>query len=61
MNFEGARADEELAGRYIPGLETDPAMVAKYQATLERKMEGYDLLLGRQKFMAGDVSLSSRP
>ena len=57
MNFEGARADEEMTARYIPGLEIDPALVAKYQATLERKMEGYDRLLGRQKFMAGDVSL----
>ena len=58
---ERACADEEMIGRYIPGLETDTAMVAKYQATLERKMEGYDRLLSRQRFMAGDVSLPSRP
>ncbi|KAM5540776.1 hypothetical protein V8D89_005420 [Ganoderma adspersum] len=45
---------ENIVKTYIPGLETDPAMVAKYQFTLERKMEGYDRLLGRQKFMAGD-------
>ena len=33
-------------------------MVAKYKFQLEQKMEGYDRLLGRQKFMAGDVSPS---
>nr|VWO96609.1 Putative non-ribosomal peptide ligase/ polyketide synthase hybrid [Ganoderma boninense] len=45
---------ENIVKQYIPGLEADPAMVAKYKFQLEQKMEGYDRLLSRQKFMAGD-------
>ncbi|PIL35069.1 hypothetical protein GSI_02857 [Ganoderma sinense ZZ0214-1] len=45
---------EIIVKQYIPGLETDPALVAKYKAQLERKLEGYESLLGRQKFVTGE-------
>jgi hypothetical protein len=42
--------------RRMRGLEINPTMVAYHEAKLELKMPGFEALLGRQKYMAGDVS-----
>jgi len=37
------------------GLETDPVVLAKHLENLSGKMEVYDQILSRQKYLAGDV------
>lgn len=38
------------------GLDPDSAMVSYYEGKLENKIPGFEALLGKQKYMAGDVS-----
>jgi len=40
----------------MEGLEPEPVLVTKYEQDLDIKMEGFERLLGKQKYMAGDVS-----
>lgn len=37
------------------GLKTDQAVVDKEIATLDKKLEAYDAILAKQKYLAGDV------
>ena len=39
----------------LRGEETDPAAVAKHNATLEKKLNAYDKILSKRKYLAGDV------
>jgi hypothetical protein len=41
----------------MQALDPDPVLVTKYETTLDTKMDGFEKLLGKQKYMAGDVSL----
>ena len=38
------------------GIPTDEAKAAEHQATLEEKLKVYDVILSKQKYVAGDVS-----
>ena len=38
------------------GISTDEAKAAEHQATLEEKLKVYDVILSKQKYVAGDVS-----
>jgi hypothetical protein len=37
--------------------DPEPVLVTKWETTLDTKMDGFEKLLGKQKYMAGDVSL----
>lgn len=37
------------------GEETDPAAVAKHTATLQKKLDAYEKILSKRKYLAGDV------
>ena len=39
----------------LRGEETDPAAVAKHTATLEKKLDAYEKILSKRKYLAGDV------
>ena len=39
------------------GLTTDPARVKELTTTLESKIAAYDVILGKTKYLAGDVSI----
>lgn len=43
------------------GLQPDPAMVSFFEGKLETKMPGFEALLGKQKYIAGDVNHSFKP
>jgi hypothetical protein len=45
----------------MEALDPEPILVTKYETTLDTKMEGFERLLGKQKYMAGDVSLVFYP
>ena len=38
------------------GISTDEAKAAEHQSTLEEKLKVYDVILSKQKYVAGDVS-----
>lgn len=38
----------------VLGLQTDPVFAEKLKGLLEAKLAGYEVLLGRQKYLAGD-------
>lgn len=38
------------------GLQTNEQLAADLQATLEAKLKGYEIILSKQKYLAGDVS-----
>lgn len=40
------------------GQEADPAAVAKHTATLHKKLDAYEKILGKKKYLAGDVSVT---
>lgn len=42
------------------GGKTDPAVVATLKTTLEGKLAAYDVILGKTKYLAGDVCVLSR-
>ena len=42
--------------RRMEALEPEPVLVTKYETLLDTKMDGFEKLLGKQKYMAGDVS-----
>lgn len=37
------------------GIEPDAALVTNFEAILAGKMDGFERLLGRQRYMAGEV------
>jgi len=37
------------------GLEPEPLFVSSFEAILNGKMDGFEKLLGKQKYMAGNV------
>ena len=39
------------------GAEPDEQAVERYIANLEAKLDGYEAILGKQRFLAGDVSV----
>ena len=39
------------------GGQTDEALVEKYIATLDAKLNGYEAILAKQKYIAGNVSI----
>lgn len=39
------------------GAEADLALVARLTTTLEGKLDAYDVILGKTKYLAGDVSM----
>jgi hypothetical protein len=41
----------------MEALDPEPVFVTKYETTLDAKMDGFEKILGKQKYMAGDVSL----
>lgn len=41
----------------MKGLTPDPAVFEKHIQTLAPKLDAYDQILGKQKYLAGDVSL----
>lgn len=43
----------------IRGGITDEALVSNLAATLFEKLKGYEAILSRQKYMAGDVSVDT--
>lgn len=43
----------------IPGFKTDEEAVKAALATLEEKLDVYEKILSKQKFLAGDVSDNS--
>ncbi|KIL58121.1 hypothetical protein M378DRAFT_15795 [Amanita muscaria Koide BX008] len=44
---------EKVIKNYI-GQETDEVAVEKHRSTLDGKLEGYERILGKQKYIAGD-------
>ena len=40
------------------GGKTDPDTVERFKTTLDGKLAAYDVVLGKTKFLAGDVSRS---
>jgi len=44
----------EVSMKKMRGLEPDPVFVKYHEDTLATKMPGFELLLGKQKYMAGD-------
>ena len=42
------------------GVKGDDAKAQELQQTLEEKLKGYEIILSRQKYLAGDVSLSQQ-
>jgi glutathione S-transferase len=40
------------------GLEPNQALADKYISTLKAKMDGYERILSKQKYLAGDVRFS---
>ncbi len=42
----------------LHGVEPDQDAVKRHQAMFESKLEGYECLLSKSKYMAGDVRLS---
>ena len=38
------------------GMETNEVLAEKYLATLKTRMDGYERILSKQKYLAGDVS-----
>lgn len=49
-------ADRDGGVRRMHGGKTDPATVERLKSTLEAKLAAYDVILGKTKFLAGDVS-----
>lgn len=49
-------ADRDGGVRRMHGGKTDPATVERLKTTLEAKLAAYDVILGKTKFLAGDVS-----
>jgi len=45
---------QELLFKKLRGEETDPAAVAKLTATLEKKLDAYEKILSKRKYLAGD-------
>lgn len=43
----------------LRGEETDPAAVAKYTATLQKKLDAYEKILSKRNYLAGDVIVST--
>lgn len=42
------------------GVKTDEARAAELAATLESKLEGYERILSKQRYLAGDVCTRPR-
>jgi hypothetical protein len=40
------------------GEEADPSFVSYYETNLADKMDGFERILSKQKYMAGDVCIS---
>ncbi|KAF8204436.1 glutathione S-transferase-like protein, partial [Mycena galopus ATCC 62051] len=53
LEFNAGRAVVE-ARKPRKGLKTDPAVVAAAIADLDKALEGYDAMLAKQKYLAGD-------
>lgn len=43
-------------GRRMRGGATDDKIVESFTATLEAKLDAYEVILSKQKYLAGDVS-----
>jgi hypothetical protein len=41
----------------MEGVDPEPVLVTKWETTLDTKMDGFEKLLGKQRYMAGDVSV----
>ncbi|KAF9231974.1 glutathione S-transferase [Melanogaster broomeanus] len=48
-------AIEEVFKPYTPCLQTNEARAAEYLATLNAKLGAYDVILGKQKYLAGET------
>lgn len=42
----------------MKGMTSDKAKFEEYIATLRTKLDGYERILSKQKYLAGDVSLT---
>jgi glutathione S-transferase len=54
LNFSLASKNSLFTIR-LRGAETDPAAVAKHTATLEKKLDAYEKILSKRKYLACDV------
>ncbi|KAK2467387.1 hypothetical protein APHAL10511_000622 [Amanita phalloides] len=45
---------EKFVNPKLRGLETDEVAVAKYASTLDAKLDGYERILSKQKYLAGN-------